>query len=403
MTDVDVQSHILSSNADTQNEVVQIADKLYTDEKYEQALKLYNDTLLYNPNSDVYVKMGNCYEAMENFVTATEFWEKAIEIDSLNTAAFIKLGNYYYKKNQMEKAISYWLSSLISTPEEPTSNLNLAVAYTFKEMPMQAFYYYEKYLKYAQDKTNKKYIEIDQKISKNKKLANDYIKLGIQYQANKDRVSALKCYKKAINYCPIFSKAYLNAGAIYYFDKNYEEAVKYWTKAEHLDPTYPKIISNLAVSYDFLQKFDYAYCYYTRYSTYIFDNSLELNKVNTRCRKLKPIINNNPYLITNHLERAKEAFSNCDYFTALNEFKNYIILFPEEQVTYGDLLKKVDMYLHPESSVIKSCLGKGKELMAKGKLRLAKDYFARVLVLAEVGTIEYNNAKGKFLTCLQNG
>ena len=339
---------------------------------------------------------------MDKGSTAVEYWEKAIELDSMNSNAFITLGNYYYKQNKLERAITYWLASMISMPEEPTSNLNLAIAYSQKEYYMEAFRFYERYLKFAQDKTNEKYLEIKNKIEKNKKLANDYIKLGIQYQSNNDNKSALMCYKRSASYCPIFSKSHLNIGSLYYMDQNYEQAIRYWTNAYYLDPNYPKIINNLAISYDILKQFDYAFCYYTRYLKYIQSKPIELEKINTRCNKIKPILNENPYLVTKHLEKAQDAFSKCDYYKALDEFKNYIILNPLEQEKYIEQIIKIENFLSPDKHVIENCILQGRKTMEQDRdFAKAKKYFARILVLAPQTSQEYQEAKVKLSICLQ--
>lgn len=401
MAELEAKAHIINNNEDTQGDLAVVAKKLYDEGDYSQALKIYTDMLLYTSDSDIYVKMGNCFEKMEKFQTALEYWNKAIDIDPLNSNAFINLGNYYYKKGNTDTAISYWLASLVSMPEEPTSNLNLAVAYTSKNMSLEAFIYYEKYLKYAQDKMNDKYLEIQKQVERNKKLANDYLKLGVQYQSAQDKLSALKCYKRASKYCPVFSKIHLNLGSLYYSDKNYQEAVKHWTKAHFLDPAYDKIISNLALSYDMLQQYDYAYCFYQRYGKLVISNANEYNKVISRCHKIKPVLNANPYLVSRHLDYAKEAFSNCNYFKALNEFTNYVILNPKEMENYGDLIKKIENYLNPEKNIISSCMLKGKKLVDDRKFEEATPYLARILVLAKNGSLEYNDAKRKLGVCLQ--
>ena len=403
MPDVDAQSHILSSNEDTSGDLAIVAKKLYDEKKYEQALKIYSDMLLYSADSDLYVKMGNCFDKMGKGQTAIEYWDKAIEVDSMNSNAYINFGNYYYKKNQIEKAIGYWLASLIPMPEEPTSNLNLAVAYTLKEMHMEAFFYYERYLKFAQDKNSNKYLSIQKKIERDKKLGNDYLKLGFQYQSNGDSISALKCYKRAAVYCPVFSKIHLNIGSLYYADKNYEEAVKYWTNALYIDSNYPKIINNLAISYDMMQKYDYAYCYYSRYSKFVANKQAEIDKITARCHKIKPFLNANPYLINNHLEIAEDAFSDCDYKRALNEYKNYVILNPEAQEDYIKLIIKIENYLNPDKGMIESCLFNGRKLLANNSnYEEAKSYFARVMVLADSSSQEYKEAKGLLTLCLQH-
>lgn len=403
MSEFNSETYVINTNENTHDDLAIVAKKLYDEDKFEQALKVYSDMLLYSTDSDLYVKMGNCFEKLGKPQTAIEYWEKAIEVDPMNSNAFINIGNYYYQKNKIEKAISYWFASLLSMPEEPTSNLNLAVAYSLKGFHTESFIYYDRYLKFAQDKTSPKYLSIKAKMDKNKKLGNDYLKLGVQYQSYNDNKSALKCYMRAAKYCPVYSKIHLNIGSIYYAEKNYEESVKHWTNALYLDPHYPKIINNLAVSYDLMKKFDYAYCYYSRYSKYIANKQMEIDKVTTRCHKIKPVLNANPYLITNHLEAAKQAFSECNYFKALNEFKNYIILEPSEQQNYIDLIIKIENYLSPDKCIIESCLQKGRKLMEKEHdLENAKQYFARVMVLASQDTQEYAEAKGRLTICLQH-
>ena len=160
MAETDNQIQILTNNADTQGDLAAAAQKFYDEGNFSQALKIYTDMLLYASDSDVYVKMGNCFEKLDKHLTAVEYWNKAVEIDPMNSNALINIGNYYYKKNNIETAIGYWLASLVAMPEEPTANLNLAVAYTLKKMNLESFIYYEKYLKYAQNRSSEKYIKI---------------------------------------------------------------------------------------------------------------------------------------------------------------------------------------------------------------------------------------------------
>lgn len=396
------QTSIVSNNAATLEKMVIAADTLYNNKEYLKALNLYNDILLYTSNSDIYVKMGNCYNKTGDETQAIEFWQKAIELDSMNSDAFINIGNTYYLKNDYEHAISFWMAALVAMPEEPTANLNLAVVYTLKEMPSEAYKYYERYLKYAQNKNSDKYKQIHQKIEKNKKLADNYLKLGYEYQCQNDRFSALKCYKRAEMYYPNFSKIPLNIGSLYYADNNFEEAVKYWTKAFYLDSSYSKILCNLAVTYDSLQKYDYAYCYYNLYLNKIANNPDELSKVSARCLKIKPYLNANPYLIENHLRFAQKAFSECNYVKAINEFNNYIILNPNEKKKYSEIIYNIESYLYPEYKIIKLCQKHGNTLFTEKKFKDASKYFARILILSENGSVEFTDAKRKLTACIQH-
>ena len=379
------------------------ADQFYKAKNYEQALNLYNELLAFHADSELYLKLGNCYDLLDKSQTALEYWQKAIDMDSMNSVAYFNIGNFHYKKNQFEKAILYWILSLIIVPEEPTTNLNLAVAYTFKRMHIETFHYYEKFLKYAQDKKSQKYIEVNEKITKNKKLGNNYLKLGIQYQLSNNYKMALDAYIKSISCCPLYSKSYLNIGSLYYMDKRYAEAVKYWRYAEILDPNYSKIISNLAVAYDLLQKYDYAYCYYQQYLSMAgLEAPNDYNKVVSRCQYLKPLVNANPHWIDKHLEQAKNSMANCDYRSAIIQLKNYSILNPDDKIKCNELSNKLNNYLHPEKSIISSNAQLGRESLAKNDFMSAKENYARILVLSESGSPEYNDAKRKLALCLQN-
>ena len=131
------------------------------------------------------------------------------------------------------------------------------------------------------------------------------------------------------------------------------------------------------------------------------NNLNEYNKVLSRCQKIKPVLNSNPYLSSRHLEYAKEAFANCDYFKALAEFVNYIILSPKEQENYGDLIKKIEIYLNPERKIIESCQKVGRELLEARNFEEASKYYARILVLSQNGSLEYTDAKRKLGVCIQ--
>ncbi|MGN1124637.1 MAG: tetratricopeptide repeat protein, partial [Candidatus Gastranaerophilaceae bacterium] len=140
-------THIINTNADTQGDLANVAGKLYKNKEYDKALKLYTDMLLYTTDSDIYVRMGNCFEKLGKGKTAIEYWQKAIDINPMNPNGYINTANYYFNHNETEKAISFWIASLIPRPENSSTNYNLAVAYTVKKMPIEITTYYEKYIK----------------------------------------------------------------------------------------------------------------------------------------------------------------------------------------------------------------------------------------------------------------
>jgi len=392
------QYHI-QDNSDVIGSTISAALRWYSQGNYQEALKLFLSIINTNADSETYVNVGNCYFMLNGQKEALEYWNKAIALDPKNAKAYANLGNLYYKNEDIEKAISFWLVALISRPEDAHTSLNLAIAFNQKNMQFESIKYFEKYLKYAENKTSKEYIQVKEKIENCFEVANQYLTYGVQLQSNEEHEKAAQCYFKSLANYPNLSKTNLNLGSIFFSDKNYELAIKYWKVAAHLDPGYDKMYSNLAISYDLLGKFDYAYCYYIRYSNFIINNKEEYNKVNRRIAKIKPILSKNPELIEAHLKKAEKHVANSEFFDAIDEFENYSLLKPEDKKVYKEIIKKLKSYLNPEQSIIENCFEIGNNLIAQKKFSEAKPYFWRIMNLSSPKHLEFTKARAKYSQC----
>ncbi len=204
----------------------------------------------YNPDSDVYVDIGSCYYMLKDYTEAIEYWNRAIDLDHKNSKPYANLGNLHFKNGEIEMAISYWLVALISRPEDANTCLNLAIAFNQKMMRFESIKYFERYIKYAEDKFSDKYLKVKHKITHCFNVANQYLTLGAQFHSQNQEKKAAACYFKSLANYPNLSKTNLNLGSIFFSDKNLELAIKYWKIASHIDQNYDKIYSNLAISYD---------------------------------------------------------------------------------------------------------------------------------------------------------
>lgn len=389
----------VQDNRDVEGSVLSAAAKNYASGNYNEALRLLLDATHTNSNTDLYVDIGNCYYKLSDYKSAFDYWNRAIELDSKNSTAYANMGNLYYKTGQPEKAISLWLVALISKPEDAETCLNLAIAFNEKVMRFESIKYFEKYLKYSEDKTSDDYIKVKQKILHCFNVANQYLNHGVALQNQNDDKKAAACYFKSLANYPNLSKTNLNLGSIFFGDKNLELAIKYWKAASFIDPNYAKIYSNLGISYDLLKKFDYAYCYYYRYMNFVMNDKDEYYKVNKRLLKIKPFLNENPKLIDEHLKKAKEHLSRSEFDEAIDEFKNYSVLKPEEQAEYKDLIKKLESYLSPELDIIATCFDIGNSLINEGRFSEAKPYFLRIMRLSSPQFLEFSRAKAKYSQC----
>lgn len=392
------QYHV-QDNSDIEGSVLSAALDHYAKGNYREALKLLLEAVHTSDGSDIYIDIGSCYYMLDDQKEALEYWNKAIQLDPKNSKSYTNIGNLHYKNNQIEMAISFWLVALILRPEEANTSLNLAIAFDKKDMRFESIKYFEKYIKYAENKNSEEYIKVKSKLQHCFNVANQYLTLGAQFQSEGQDKKAAACYFKSLANYPNLSKTNLNLGSIFFSDRNLELAIKYWKTASYIDPNYDKIYSNLAISYDLMKQFDYAYCYYNRYMNYVINNKDEYYKANRRLLKIKPYLNDHPELMGRHLDLAKEHIAKSEFNEAIDEFKNYSILKPNEQHEYKDTIKKLESYLNPELSIISSCFEIGNNLINEGRFSEAKSYFLRIMKLSSPQYLEFSKARAKYSQC----
>lgn len=391
--------YYVQDNSDVDGNVISAARKHYTSGNYNESLNLLLGIAHKTSDSEIYLEIGNCYYKLDNNTEALVYWNRAAELNPKNSKAYANMGNLHFKSGNAEKAISLWLVALISTPEDANTCLNLAIAFNQKEMRFESIKYFEKYLKYYENKNSPEYLKIKQNIHHCFEVANQYLTLGAQLQVDNQDKKAAACYFKSLANYPNLSKTNLNLGSIFFSDKNLELAIKYWKAASHIDPNYEKIYSNLAISYDLMKEFDYAYCYYHRYMNYVMGNKDEYYRTNSRLLKIKPFLNDHPAVVEVHLKKAQEHLAKSEFYEAIDEYRNYSILKPEEHNKYKDLIKKLESYLNPELSIIEKCFEIGNKLISEGKYSEAKPYFWRIMRLSSPEYLEFSKAKAKYSQC----
>ncbi|MCQ2789126.1 MAG: tetratricopeptide repeat protein [bacterium] len=386
-------------NSDTQKNAILSARNFYAKGQYKESLDMYLSIIHKTTDANIYIELGNCYYKLNFQKEALDSWEKAAKLDPQNAKAFTNTGNLYYKNNKIDNAISCWLTALTIRPEDSQTSLNLAVAFDKKEMRFEAIKYFEKYIKYEENKATKDYINIKDNIKHCYDVASQYLNLGAELQTQGQNEQAAQCYFKALANYPNLSKINLNLGSIFFSDKNYELAIKYWLTANHLEPNYDKTYSNLAISYDLMEKFDYALYYYHMYMNFTLGNETEYNKVNKRYLKLKKYMQQHTDLIPAHLYFAQDYLAKNEIYKAIDEFKIYTVLCPAEKAKYKDVIQKLESYINPEKALIETNFEQGDKLLKKGKYKEAKAHFARVLKLSAPRFLEYSKAKAKYSQC----
>lgn len=98
--------------------------------KYNEAITLLEDTLKNNHqnsnNHHIMIMLGQIYNAIYNFNKATQYFHKALQIDSKNTYAWLGLADAYFNLNQDKEALSCIQQTIKNANNDPEILLSAA-------------------------------------------------------------------------------------------------------------------------------------------------------------------------------------------------------------------------------------------------------------------------------------
>lgn len=391
---VDVVGYSVEDNSDIEKSVIDAARKHFKDGNYDSAIKLYLGLLKTSASARLYFDVGLCYYKKSDYDTAIEYLTMAGNLDIRNSSAYSYLGNCYFRKLDAKNAIENWTIARSISPKDEFVCLNLAMAYFVKGMPYESVFYYQKYLKYSINKDSQQYLSIQKNINELFESANDYYIQGERERARNEGILAEKNYKLAMKKYPVIGDYSYALANLYYDIKNYQQASFYYeiTLREHSQRD-KEIIFKLANCYEKTNDYRMAYCFYNRYLRYSISSQNEYLEITKKMTGLKKLLDSSVVDIT--IEMAKQYYNNNEYYKALLEYENCIILDSQNHIEYDDIVRKLKRFLDPEAIVTKKYLEKGKDLLLQGEKQGANKYFTEVLHLANPKSEEYRLAKSK--------
>ncbi|MDD3151054.1 MAG: tetratricopeptide repeat protein, partial [Candidatus Gastranaerophilales bacterium] len=86
----------------------------YEKKDYQGAIELYKT--IQNPTAEVFVGLGACYQAMEKYDEAINYYNSAIDMDETNLSAYNYLGSAYYTKKDYRNATLAYKNALNLDP-----------------------------------------------------------------------------------------------------------------------------------------------------------------------------------------------------------------------------------------------------------------------------------------------
>lgn len=390
-----ISDYYIQDNSDIENRKLEAAKGLYQTGNYAGALKLYLDMVNTSYSYKLYYEIGRCYYKLNDMINAELHFTRSVELEENKNPSYVFLGNIFYKRGDAKNAIEYWMRAFSFKPDDESVCLNLATSYFSKNMKFQSILYYEKYLKYAKDKSADYYLEIKKSIDGFKKISDECYAKAQKSISLKDTETAIQALEYSLKHYPVsFDSNYL-LGRLYFDNKQYMQALIYLKQAYAIDNKSLDVLEKLSATMIILGDFTGAYCVLKRTIPLVLNNQKEyLNIVKT----LKQLENGfNSFSSTGHKDWAIKYLDENNYHLALFEYENVSLI---ENTIDDDLRKIIDRlktYLKPEEKIITTCMEKGGYSYSNGDYRLSNKYFTKVMTLANENTSEYRIAKSRIV------
>ena len=384
--------YYIQDNSDLENKKLEAAKNHYSKGKYNEALNLYLDMLNMSTSYKLYYEIGRCYYKLNNLLAAEEYFKKSIGLENFKNSSYLYLGNLFFKRKDLKNAIENWSYYYAYKPDDEAVCLNLATSYFTKGMKFQAFFFYDKYLKYAKDRGNS-YNTIKQSIDKCKSTALEFMQRGqiaLNMANNKGAIEYLEFAEKNaptnfdINY--LLGRTYLN-------ENDSMHAMIYLKQAFCIDNKSLDVLHKLASVFINLGDYTAAYCTLRRIAPLVLNKQSEYLRAMKTIQELDASFDDFSY--KGHKEWADKYYDNNNYHLALMEYENCLILNNKLEDKLGERIATLKSFLNPEERIINTCLQRGRVLYANGDILNAKKYFSKILLFSDVNSPEYKLAKSR--------
>lgn len=188
------------------------ASEFYSQKRYQEALNIY--LAMKEKSAEVYLGIGACYQAMENYDEAINAYKSAVQEDSSNPNSYHFLGLAYYYKKDFEHAGNAFKKAKELDPINPDIQDAIDT------------------LAYAQSEV--------------------VLAKGLEYYNSQQYSEALKYFNQAIQKSLINPYAYYYRAMVYDVLKKYNEAIADYKKVLGLTEDMKIAYYALAVDYDLL-------------------------------------------------------------------------------------------------------------------------------------------------------
>ena len=387
--------YYILDNSDIEVRKLEAAKGLYQSGNFSGALKLYLDMVNTSFSYKLYYDIGRCYYKMNDFQLAENYFLKSVNLEEYKNPSYQFLGNIYHKRQDLVKAIEYWMVSFSYKPDDENVCLNLASSYFIKEMKFQSMFFYEKYLKYAKNKDSNFYLEIKKNIEQLKNTGRDFYQKALKALKMDDKETAKQALEFAVKNYPLNFDINYTLAKIYLEENLYMQSMIYFKQAWCIDSKSLDVLERLSSVLLNIGDFTGAYCCLKRILPLIINNQKEYLKIIKELRELENSFDNLSY--QGHEQLANLYYNENNYQLALFEFENCVIIDGKLADKLDNIILKINSYLKPEERIIKLCFEKGMVFYSAKDYRQANKYFSKILSLSESTSSDYKLAKGRMM------
>ena len=389
------KGYFIQDNTDIEKQKFDVAKGLYSSGNYSGALKIYLDMVNTSYSHKLHYEIGRCYYKLNDFDNAELYFTHSIGLESIKNPSYVFLGNIFYKRQDLYKAIEFWSQAYSYKPDDESVCLNLATSYFTKDMKFQSMYFYEKFLKYAKDKTSTYYLEIKKSIDEFKKIANDFYQKAQKSVVLGDNQTAIQALEYAVKNYPLNFDMNFLLGKIYYEEKQYMQALIYFKQALSIDTKSLDVLEKLSSVMLNLGDYTGAYCCLKRILPLIINNQREYLEIIKNLKQLEAGFDRQSH--EGHLNWGNNYYNENNYHLALFEYENCLIIKGTLADELSDKIQKIKLFINPEERIIKACFEKGLTLHSAGNFRQANKYFTKIMNLSESSSSDYKYAKARIV------
>jgi tetratricopeptide (TPR) repeat protein len=127
-------------------------NRLFEEKKYEEAAKVYEDTIAKNPDAYIiYKNVGNCWFELQQYDKAEAAYQKVLEKEPANPDILLLIGNCYANRGEADKAMEWYNKIEFEKISDPTVLYNIGTNYTKQSKFEDALKYYKRSVEVQKD------------------------------------------------------------------------------------------------------------------------------------------------------------------------------------------------------------------------------------------------------------